>query len=154
MNKKMRETTAGTGIRRQRGWVMRWSWYHVKCMIYQDSLAAWLEAEVYFGIIIFSSLCFVHPSLVIVIMVLLRISAFVFGLLALGVTAVPFPEHHARRLDTRAVPDTHALHERAMPHWGRKWEKSGRVSSNTILPMRIGLKQANLDKGHDLLMDM
>ncbi|KAK3386302.1 peptidase S8/S53 domain-containing protein [Sordaria brevicollis] len=90
-------------------------------------------------------------------MVLLQIPTFILGLLALnlGVTAVPFPgHHHAHRLDTRTVPDTHALHERALPHWGRKWEKREPVSPNTVLPMRIGLKQANLDKGHDLLMDI
>ncbi|KAK3347336.1 peptidase S8/S53 domain-containing protein [Neurospora tetraspora] len=87
-------------------------------------------------------------------MVLLHIPAFILGLLTLGATAAPFPENHVRHLDTRQVPGTHALHERAMPHWRRKWEKRGRVPPNTLLPMRIGLKQANLDVGHDLLMDI
>ncbi|KAH7627767.1 peptidase S8/S53 domain-containing protein [Sordaria sp. MPI-SDFR-AT-0083] len=87
-------------------------------------------------------------------MAILRKPALVLGLLVLGRTAAPFPESHVHRLDTRAVPDTHALHERAMPHWGRKWDKRGPVPSNTLLPMRIGLKQANLDVGHDLLMDI
>jgi len=29
-----------------------------------------------------------------------------------------------------------------------------RIPSNAILPMRVGLKQNNLDKGYELLMDV
>jgi len=45
------------------------------------------------------------------------------------------------------------LHERrdGLP---RTWLKSEKVPGGTIIPMRIGLVQSNLDKGHDLLMDV
>ena len=47
----------------------------------------------------------------------------------------------------------YVLHERrdAIPsHWtGEK-----RLDGQTMLPMRIGLTQSNLDRGHDLLMEV
>lgn len=53
----------------------------------------------------------------------------------------------------REVPNSHILHERQLPHWSRTWEKKSRVKRSTLLPMRIGLRQTNLQEGHDLLMD-
>lgn len=46
-----------------------------------------------------------------------------------------------------------AAHERrdALP---RGWLKTEKVPTGSILPMRIGLVQSNLEKGHDLLMDV
>jgi tripeptidyl-peptidase-1 len=35
-----------------------------------------------------------------------------------------------------------------------QWIKRDRVSSAAILPVRIGLKQSNLEKGYDFLMDV
>ena len=46
----------------------------------------------------------------------------------------------------------HVLHERRAP--SKQWVKRDRVHSGVKLPVRIGLTQSNLDKGHDLLMDM
>lgn len=47
----------------------------------------------------------------------------------------------------------YVLHERrdVVPaHWtGEK-----RLDGQTVLPMRIGLTQSNLDRGHDLLMEV
>lgn len=57
-------------------------------------------------------------------------------------------------LKRREVPSTHSLHERHAPHWGHMWTKKAKVPANAVLPMRIGLKQSNLDAGHDKLMDM
>jgi tripeptidyl-peptidase-1 len=54
----------------------------------------------------------------------------------------------------REVPSTHVLHERHAPHWGQKWTKRAKVPSDIVLPMRIGLKQSNLDAGHDKLMEL
>lgn len=34
------------------------------------------------------------------------------------------------------------------------WSKGERIPGDAVLPMRIGLKQQNLEKGHDLLMDV
>lgn len=51
------------------------------------------------------------------------------------------------------APIKHALHEkRAAPL--SNWVKVARIESSAILPMRIGLTQSNLDKGHDLLMEV
>ena len=47
----------------------------------------------------------------------------------------------------------HVIHERreVAP---RTWHKRSTLGSRMKLPMRIGLKQSNLDKGHDLLMEV
>lgn len=71
--------------------------------------------------------------------------------LALEVVANPVPHVGAVK---REVPPTHALHERHAPHWGQKWAKRAKVPGNAVLPMRIGLKQSNLDAGHEKLMDL
>jgi len=46
-----------------------------------------------------------------------------------------------------------AVHEkRNAPH--REWVKRDRISPRAKLPVRIGLKQRNLEKGYDFLMDV
>lgn len=47
----------------------------------------------------------------------------------------------------------------AAPHEQRRttsldWVKRARVDGNTLMPMRIGLVQTNLEKGHDYLMQV
>jgi tripeptidyl-peptidase-1 len=54
----------------------------------------------------------------------------------------------------REVPASHSLHERHLPHWSQQWTKRSKVPHTQILPMRIGLKQCNIEAGHDKLMDM
>jgi tripeptidyl-peptidase-1 len=54
----------------------------------------------------------------------------------------------------REVPHTHSLHERHLSHWSNVWTKKSKVPDTQILPMRIGLKQSNLEAGHDKLMEM
>lgn len=54
----------------------------------------------------------------------------------------------------REVPPSHRLHERHLPHWSKQWSKKSKVPDSQILPVRIGLRQSNLEAGHDKLMDM
>lgn len=54
----------------------------------------------------------------------------------------------------RTVPDTHVLHERQLPQWTSKWKRTAKVPRDALLPMRIGLKQRNLEDGALLLRDM
>ncbi len=51
------------------------------------------------------------------------------------------------------APPSHALHERRS-YVPKAWQKRSRVEGTTRLPMRIGLTQGNLHKGHDLLMEV
>ena len=62
------------------------------------------------------------------------------GFLAAGVAAAPRPTNHV-------------LHERRddVP---KAWVKRARIDASAILPVRIGMVQSNLDKGHDLLMEV
>jgi hypothetical protein len=47
----------------------------------------------------------------------------------------------------------HVLHEeRQTP--SSDWIKGVRIEGDAILPMRIGLTQSNLEKGHELLMEV
>ncbi|KAJ4856549.1 pro-kumamolisin, activation domain-containing protein [Trichoderma breve] len=50
-------------------------------------------------------------------------------------------------LTKREIPDSHRLHERQNSHWEGQWEKQIRVPANSLLPMRIGLVQSNIDEG-------
>ena len=71
----------------------------------------------------------------------MRISAFLtLVALTAEVKAVPFPA-------------THTVHEkRGSPP--SQWMKRVRTHPDSILPIRIGLTQSNLDKAHDYLMDV
>jgi hypothetical protein len=56
-----------------------------------------------------------------------------------------------------AAPNpSYVLHERHAPHWRNHWSKRAAVPADTIMPMRISLKQSRdvLARGHDVLMDM
>jgi len=48
------------------------------------------------------------------------------------------------------TPATHVLHERRAE--SASWVKVNRVHEDVKLPVRIGLTQSNLDKGHEYLM--
>jgi len=52
-----------------------------------------------------------------------------------------------------AVPNSHVVHEERELVPGR-WIKRDRVRSSAVLPVRIGLTQANLDQAHEFLMDV
>ena len=64
------------------------------------------------------------------------------ALLALTASAVPAP-----------TAGDHVLHEKrdvALPAWMKK----DRLHPHARVPVRIGMTQSNLDKGHDLLMEV
>jgi tripeptidyl-peptidase-1 len=56
---------------------------------------------------------------------------------------------------TRAasIPDSHVLHE-ARQSLPQGWEKGNRISQDTTHQVRFGLRQQNLDKGHDCLTNI
>lgn len=64
----------------------------------------------------------------------------VAGFLAAVVAAAPRPAHHV-------------LHERRN-YVPKAWVKRDRIDASAILPVRIGMVQSNLDKGHELLMEV
>lgn len=70
----------------------------------------------------------------------MKSSILFLGAAAVGVLAVP-------------APYGHAVHERRdfIP---TSWTEEGRLDASTLLPVRIGLTQSNLDYGHELLMEM
>lgn len=51
------------------------------------------------------------------------------------------------------APRNYVVHERrdALPS---VWVEESRLDKSAMLPMRIGLTQSNLDRGHDLLMEV
>ncbi len=74
--------------------------------------------------------------------------------LILGAVASPLSHEYTGARAKREVPASHSLHERHLPHWSNSWEKRSKVPDTQVLPMRIGLKQCNIEAGHDKLMDM
>jgi tripeptidyl-peptidase-1 len=88
-------------------------------------------------------------------MLLQSIVAVLAGSLVLEAVASPLAAVEGSGLRVkREVPISHRLHERHLPHWSNKWSKRSKVPDTQVLPMRIGLKQCNLEEGHDKLMDM
>lgn len=56
-------------------------------------------------------------------------------------------------------PDTLSPRSSLVSHEKRhvsrtQWMKRNRIASTALLPVRIGLAQSNLEKGHDFLMDV
>ncbi|KAI2632647.1 putative alkaline serine protease AorO [Hypomontagnella submonticulosa] len=79
------------------------------------------------------------------------------GLAAVEVLAAP-PFHKSYGAGSlrskRSIPDTHTQHEKRTEIQARAWTKVERALPDALLPMRIGLKQQNLQSGHDLLMEI
>jgi tripeptidyl-peptidase-1 len=84
---------------------------------------------------------------------LLRSLVAAFGL-GLAIEVVASPLLRDKSTGKRDVPITHTVHERHKPRIANHWNKRERLSAKTVLPMRIGLKQLNLDAGHTRLMEM
>lgn len=74
--------------------------------------------------------------------------------LALGAAAGLIDPVWVTAKEKKDLPSSYVLHERGMPHWANTWTKIEKVDANLVLPMRIGLKQANLDQGREMLLDM
>jgi tripeptidyl-peptidase-1 len=84
-----------------------------------------------------------------------QLTAVIIGGLAVA-AATPLSSRDVRRHEPavkREVPASHILHERQLPHWSRKWKRGARVPREATLPMRIGLKQRNLEQGALLLRE-
>ncbi|PTB37277.1 hypothetical protein M441DRAFT_72569 [Trichoderma asperellum CBS 433.97] len=84
---------------------------------------------------------------------LLRSLAAAFGL-GLAIEVVASPLLRDKPPGKRDVPNSHTVHERHKSRIAQHWTKRERLSPKTILPMRIGLKQRNLDAGHTRLMEI
>lgn len=54
----------------------------------------------------------------------------------------------------RDVPASHILHERQLDHWAHSWHKRAKVPAAALLPMRIGLRQSNIELGRSMLAEM
>ncbi|KUI54358.1 Tripeptidyl-peptidase sed1 [Cytospora mali] len=54
-------------------------------------------------------------------------------------------------LGKREIPSSHVLHERQLPQWSHNWKRTAKVPRDALLPVRIGLKQRNLEEGAELL---
>lgn len=75
-------------------------------------------------------------------------------ILATVAMATPLSIPSATESIKRNVPGTHVLHERHQPSLQSKWVKRAKIDKGMVLPVRIGLRQSNLDEGHSRLMDM
>lgn len=67
------------------------------------------------------------------------------AVLALAATALALP--------SPSVPATHRLHEKR-DFLSAEWIRGKEVPHDALLPVRIGMSQQNLDRGHDLLMEV
>ncbi|KAH8817299.1 Pro-kumamolisin, activation domain-containing protein [Xylogone sp. PMI_703] len=76
-----------------------------------------------------------------------------FGL-GLALESLASPLLHPDAPKKREVPNTHALHERHTSSMAKHWAKREKLPRTAVLPMRIGLKQSNLDMGHSRLMEI
>ena len=73
--------------------------------------------------------------------------------ITMRITCIAFALVLAVTAQGAAVPNSHVVHEkRESPP--SKWVKREKISSSYVLPMRIGLKQMNLDRGHSFLLDV
>ncbi|KAK8133413.1 hypothetical protein PG984_005425 [Apiospora sp. TS-2023a] len=75
-------------------------------------------------------------------------------LLTPEVFGTPLSAQRPSATTKRALPGSHVQHEKRTVEQGRRWVKVKRADAQATLPMRIGLKHPNLEKGHDLLMDI
>ena len=81
-------------------------------------------------------------------MLLQRLAVAVATGLAIGVCA-----RDVHISGKRDVPASHIVHERQLDHWAERWEKRDRVPESALLPMRIGLRQLNLEQGRSMLAE-
>ncbi|KAK3937810.1 peptidase S8/S53 domain-containing protein [Diplogelasinospora grovesii] len=58
------------------------------------------------------------------------------------------------RMPVKRIPPTHVTHERHTRNHLDGWIKREHADPKAMLPVRIGLRQSNLQSGHDLLMDI
>ena len=77
-----------------------------------------------------------------------------------GVLSLSVDHHSVDHADVHQPSDSergrsaYASHEKHEPGHVDGWVKRERPDPKARLPMRIGLRQSNLEAGHELLMDM
>jgi tripeptidyl-peptidase I len=59
----------------------------------------------------------------------------------------------AALVNAAPAPIKHVLHEERTI-LSRDWIKGARIEKSAVIPMRIGLRQTNLEKGYDYLMEV
>jgi tripeptidyl-peptidase I len=57
-------------------------------------------------------------------------------------------------LFSSALASHYVVHERRHEHTDQRWSKSAQLDGNQVLPIRIGLKQSNLEHGDRWLMEV
>ena len=75
--------------------------------------------------------------------------ATIWAVVLLRAFGSPAPSHQYGQ-----VPCESVVHERHEQRHLEGWSKAEPAELTALLPMRIGLRQSNLQKGHDMLMDM
>lgn len=60
----------------------------------------------------------------------------------------------ATAVPTFCIPHTHVLREKRRAESDGGWAKQRAVGSSMRVPVKIGLKQRNLDRGMDFLMEV
>lgn len=68
-------------------------------------------------------------------------------------TAAAFILALADTAQSASVPSSYVVHEKR-DVTSSTWVKRERIASSNTLPIRIGLKQRNLHRGHEFLMDV
>ncbi|KAK4154514.1 peptidase S8/S53 domain-containing protein [Chaetomidium leptoderma] len=79
-----------------------------------------------------------------------------FGLSSLCGLVLPASGGRINTRDSviRDIPSSHAVHERHEHKHLERWVKRELVDAESTIPVRIGLKQSNVDAGHELLMEI
>lgn len=70
------------------------------------------------------------------------------------VSATPSPSPPPTAIDITATASATHPHERRDARHEADWAKRARAPPTDVFEMRVGLAQRNLDRGHDLLMDV
>lgn len=70
----------------------------------------------------------------------MKVNSIVLGCLSVGALAVP-----------TARNSNHVVHEKRVA-FGNTWSKGEVIGDNVLVPVRIALKQTNLENGMDYLM--
>jgi tripeptidyl-peptidase-1 len=83
-------------------------------------------------------------------------NALLVGILSLCGLVLPASGARINTRDrpAREAPSSHVIHERHEEGHVDGWTKRELADASWVLPMRIGLKQSNVDAGHELLMNM
>lgn len=71
-----------------------------------------------------------------------------------GFATLGSAEGRNTRETSRRIPSSHRIHERREAGHVEGWVKREIPDGESVVPVRIALRQSNVDAGHDMLMDM